>query len=74
MARIAAGRADPVGRFNNPAAEVVRFGANPDVSFPASQIQSLELREGETPLMRVNFMGLHRPAGNPAAGLLRTGE
>ena len=25
-----------VGRFNNPAAEVVRFAANPDVSFPAS--------------------------------------
>ena len=46
-----------VGRFNNPAAEVVRFAANPDVSFPASEIQSLEQREGEAPLMRVNFMG-----------------
>ena len=34
------------GRFNNPAAEVVRFGANPDVAFPASQIQSLESRDG----------------------------
>ena len=31
-----------VGRFNNPSAEVVRFAANPDVSFPASEIQSLE--------------------------------
>ena len=52
-----------VGRFNNPSAEVVRFAANPDVSFPASEIQSLELREGEPPLMRVNFMGLHGPQG-----------
>ena len=26
-----------VGRFGNPAAEVVRFGANPDVSFPGQR-------------------------------------
>lgn len=52
-----------VGGFHNPAAEVVRFGANPDVSFPASAIQSLELREGKPSLMRVNFMGLQGPLG-----------
>jgi type VI secretion system protein ImpH len=52
-----------VGGFNNPAAEVVRFGANPDVAFPASQIQSLESRQGKPPLMRVNFMGLQGPQG-----------
>ena len=52
-----------VGGFNTPVSEVVRFGANPDVSFPASEIQSLELRPGKPPLMRVNFMGLHGPQG-----------
>jgi type VI secretion system protein ImpH len=52
-----------VGGFNTPASEVVRFGANPDVSFPASEVQSLEPRAGSPPLMRVNFMGLHGPQG-----------
>ena len=52
-----------VGGFNTPASEVVRFGANPDVSFPASEIQSLEPRAGRPPLMRVNFIGLHGPQG-----------
>ncbi|MCX6629966.1 MAG: type VI secretion system baseplate subunit TssG [Candidatus Solibacter sp.] len=56
-------RRQMVGGFNNPASEVVRFGANPAVAFPASQIQSLELREGKPPLMQVNFMGLHGPQG-----------
>ena len=46
MARIDP-RREVVGRFNNPSAEVVRFAANPDVSFPASEIQSLEQREGK---------------------------
>ena len=62
MARIAPHR-QVVGGFNLPAAEVVRFGANPDVSFPASEIQSLDLRGGQPPLMRVNFMGLNGPQG-----------
>ena len=31
-----------VGRFSNPGDECLRFGANPGVAFPASQIQSLE--------------------------------
>jgi len=50
------------GRFNNPAEEVVRFGAHPMTAFPASQIQSLD--RGQVPaLMRVNFMGLTGPLG-----------
>jgi type VI secretion system protein ImpH len=50
------------GRFNNPSEEVVRFGAHPDASFPASEIQSLD-RSQTPPLMRVNIMGLTGPLG-----------
>jgi type VI secretion system protein ImpH len=56
-------RRQVVGGFNNPASEVVRFAANPGVSFPASQIQSLERRGNGPPVMSVNFMGLHGPLG-----------
>jgi len=56
-------RRQVVGGFNNPASEVVRFAANPGVSFPASQIQSLERHGGGPPVMRVNFMGLDGPLG-----------
>jgi type VI secretion system protein ImpH len=52
-----------VGRFSRPAEEVVHFGANPDVSFPPSQLNSLELREEGPAFMRVNFMGLTGPLG-----------
>ena len=52
-----------VGRFSNPNSEIVRFAANPDVSFPASEIQALEQRGSKPPLMTVNFMGLHGPQG-----------
>jgi type VI secretion system protein ImpH len=41
----------------------VRFGANPDFGFPASQISQLEWAESSHPLMRVNFMGLTGPMG-----------
>ena len=51
-----------VGRFNNPAEEVVRFGAHHDSSFPASEIQALD-RSQVPALMRVNFMGLTGPLG-----------
>jgi type VI secretion system protein ImpH len=53
----------PVGRFANPQTEVVRFGVHDSVSFPASEIQSFEWREGKPPLMRVNFLGLTGPQG-----------
>lgn len=52
-----------VGRFTRPADEVVHFGANPNVSFPPSQIHSLEMPEDGPALMRVNFMGLTGPLG-----------
>jgi type VI secretion system protein ImpH len=51
-----------VGRFSNPHAEVLRFGATAPVSFPASEIQLLD-RSSSPPLMRVNFMGLTGPQG-----------
>jgi type VI secretion system protein ImpH len=50
------------GRFNNPADEVVRFGAHPDASFPASEVQALD-RSQVPAVMRVNFMGLTGPLG-----------
>ena len=52
-----------VGRFTNPADEVVRFGANPAVSYPASQIQALERPAHGPARMQVNFMGLTGPSG-----------
>jgi len=56
-----------VGRFTRPAEEVVHFGANPEVSFPPSEINSLELTHDGAPsrpaTMRVNFMGLTGPLG-----------
>jgi len=53
----------PVGEFSKPDEEAVHFRANPRLSFPASQIQSLELREDAPPEMMVNFMGLTGPSG-----------
>ncbi len=50
------------GPLQQPSEEVVRFGAHPDASFPASEIQSLD-RSQVPPLMRVNFMGLTGPLG-----------
>jgi type VI secretion system protein ImpH len=50
------------GRFTNPWEEVTRFGATPSVSFPASEIQSLDM--DRMPMaMEVNFMGLTGPLG-----------
>ena len=52
-----------VGRFTNPASEVVRLASHTGVAFPASEIQSLERTGGAPPVMRVNFLGLHGPLG-----------
>ena len=35
----------PVGRYSHPQNEVVRFGANPILYFPASSIQDLSMRQ-----------------------------
>ena len=52
----------PVGLFENPSREVVRFGANPSMVFPASEIQKIDW-QGNSPSMLVNFMGLTGPLG-----------
>jgi type VI secretion system protein ImpH len=45
--------------------EPVRIGANASLAFPASDIQSLQeaLAPGDTPKMKVNFLGLTGPTG-----------
>jgi type VI secretion system protein ImpH len=53
----------PVGRYSHPQNEVVRFGANPILHFPASAIQSLVERPDGGPAMTINFMGLVGPLG-----------
>jgi type VI secretion system protein ImpH len=58
LARVRPERAR-VGRFGNPAEEVLRFGANPDLAFPAGEIQELTPSSGSAPwAMTVNFLGL----------------
>ncbi len=53
----------PVGRFSDPKAEVVRFGAAPELGFPPNQIADMEWESGSQPRMHVNFMGLTGPQG-----------
>jgi len=53
----------PLGRFTNPADEVARLGAFPSLSFPASEIQSIDWPEGAPPSLAVNFMGVTGPQG-----------
>ena len=52
------GTGKPVGRFENPGEEAVRFSCNPSLVFPPSEIHSLTWHEGRQPQMSVNFMGL----------------
>jgi type VI secretion system protein ImpH len=56
------GARTPVGGFGDPAAEVVRFGANPAVAFPPTEIAAAAAEEGQA-RMRVNFFGLNGPQG-----------
>ncbi|MGB8473490.1 MAG: type VI secretion system baseplate subunit TssG [Candidatus Acidiferrum sp.] len=56
LERLAPGR-KPLGRFTNPSEEVARLGAYPSLSFPASEIQSIDWPEAEPPSVSVNFMG-----------------
>src|ERR1700683_4606903 len=51
----------PVGRHTHPKDEVVRLGANPILSFPASAVHSLTRRPDACPAMVVNFIGLVGP-------------
>lgn len=52
-----------VGGEANPAEEVVRFSANPSLSFPPSEIAELVLPAEGAAQMRINFMGLIGPLG-----------
>jgi type VI secretion system protein ImpH len=52
-----------IGRFANPKREAVSFSVNNLLSFPASQVDSLDWSEDGPARMRVNFMGLTGPAG-----------
>jgi type VI secretion system protein ImpH len=54
---------NPVGLFFSPSTEVVRFSSVPTLSFPASEIQDLELNADSQPVMSVNFMGLSAAVG-----------
>lgn len=62
LERLHPGKA-PVGGFDDPAREVVRFGVLPTLAFPASEIQQLELKDDQPALMHVNFLGLTGPQG-----------
>jgi type VI secretion system protein ImpH len=53
----------PVGRYVHPQEEIVRFGAYPSLSFPASQIYSLSQTKDGYLKMDVNFIGLVGPLG-----------
>ncbi len=53
----------PVGGFSDPGAEVLRFGAAPELGFPPSPVATLEWPEGEQARMDVHFMGLTGPQG-----------
>ncbi|MGB7189525.1 MAG: type VI secretion system baseplate subunit TssG, partial [Acidobacteriaceae bacterium] len=54
---------NPVGLFVSPSSEVVRFSSVPSLSFPASEIQDLQMGgEGQAKLF-VNFMGLSAAVG-----------
>lgn len=53
----------PVGQFSKPEDEAVHFRVHNTLSFPASQIQSIDLSEKGPAKMKVNFMGLTGPNG-----------
>jgi type VI secretion system protein ImpH len=62
LQRLGGGR-QPVGRFASPAEEAVRFQAHSTLTFPASQIQSIDWTNESQPRMMVNFAGLTGPLG-----------
>jgi len=68
LERLYTGRSG-VGGFDPPSDEVVRFSAHPSIGFPTSEIEALELPQGDgakvtdPARMSVNFMGLIGPQG-----------
>jgi len=57
LERLRPGRAR-VGRFADPADEVVRFSVHPSLAFPPGELHALELPADGPAAMSVNFMGL----------------
>jgi type VI secretion system protein ImpH len=51
-----------IGEFGDPTQEAVRFSANPEVGFPAGEIQAFD-PVAKPPKLTVNFMGLTGPLG-----------
>lgn len=51
-----------IGEFNDPATEAVRFAVNPELGFPAAEIQAFD-PVAKPPKLVVNFMGLTGPLG-----------
>ena len=62
LERLRPDRAAP-GHFADPNQEVVRFTVNPSISFPPSEIHSLDMLDDEPARMSVNFFGLTGPLG-----------
>jgi type VI secretion system protein ImpH len=54
---------NPVGLFASPSSEVVQFSSVPTLTFPASEIQDLQLGKNGQPKLLVNFMGLSAATG-----------
>lgn len=57
LERLHPGRSD-VGRFVDPASEVVRFSVNPSIAFPPAEIHALDVPNDGPAKMSVNFIGL----------------
>lgn len=53
----------PVGYFNEPSREAVRFGADPSLAFPPSEVKTIAAREEGPPRVSTNFFGLIGPVG-----------
>lgn len=62
LERLSPGRRT-LGRFGEPADEVARLAVNPDIAFPASEIEAVECAGGGPARVSVNFMGLTGPGG-----------
>lgn len=49
---------EPVGRFTRPAKEAARFIAEPTLSFPPTEVRSIDLENDGPPRVAVQFFGL----------------
>lgn len=54
---------EPVGRFNEPSEEAVRFGATPSLAFPPTEVRKLEFEPDTVPAMKTSFFGLTGSVG-----------